>query len=172
MIRVVKIFCSMLFVLLIYSSSFANTRIYLLPEVKISGNSLKIGDIAVVEGPESSSVFNLVLTEKRSGSVIIDKREIQTFLTEKDFSKFTIFGNGVRVTFSSDSEKDAEVSRENVINSGDTVELTLFKNGVRVEVQGQSLAGGAIGDTVRVRVGKGRVLNGIVKGRGRVLLEI
>ena len=172
MIRVVKIFSAMLIVLILFSSSFADTRIYLLPEVDISGDSLKIGDIAVIEGPESSSIFNLVLTGKKSGSVIIDKREIQAFLTGKAFSKFTIFGNGVRVTFSRESEKEAEAGRENVINTGDTVEITLFKNGVRVEVQGLSLAGGAIGDTVRVRVGKGRVLNGVVKGRGRVLLEI
>jgi len=172
MIRVVKILCAMLLVLVMFSSSSANTKIYLLPEVDISGNILKIGDIAVIEGPESSSVFNLVLTGRKSGSVIIDKREIQAALTEKAFSRFTIFGNGVRVTFTRESEKEAELIKENVIKTGDSVELTLFKNGVRIEVQGLSLAGGAIGDTVRVRVGKGRVLNGVVKGRGRVLLEI
>jgi len=172
MIRLVKIFFAMLLVLLMYSSIFANTKIYLLPEVEIRGNILTIGHIAVIEGPDSSSLFNLELTGRKSGSVIIDKREIQSFLTGKDFSKFTIFGNGVRVTFTGETDKESGLSRENVINSGDTVELTLFKNGVRVEVQGISLAGGAIGDTVRVRVGKGRVLNGIVKGRGRVLLEI
>ena len=72
----------------------------------------------------------------------------------------------------SGSDKEGEAKKENIVNNGDTVEVTLLKNGVRVEVMGVSLAGGAIGDRVRVRIGKGKILHGIVKGRGRVLLEI
>ena len=172
MLRLVKIEFAMLLMLLSCSSLFANTKIFLLPEVEIGSSELRIGDIAVIEGPEASAIYDVVLAVRINSSIIIDKREIKSVLTERSFYGFSIFGNGVRVTFTSGSGSEGEVKNENIINNGDPVELTLYKNGVRVEVKGVSLASGAVGDTVRVRIGKGKILNAVIRSKGRVSLEL
>lgn len=172
MIRLVKIAAVFFIIFGISQSLYAFSRIYLLPEVEVGGADLKMSDIAVIEGKDSTLLYDIDISGIAEKKELIDKREIHGIITGMGFSGFVIYGNGVRISSSKITEDFVKSEKDLVIQKGDPVKISVIKNGVTVEMQGESLSPGAIGESVKVRINKNKVLTGTAANKGRVFLEL
>lgn len=170
-------FFSIVFCLLVITVSavtgYGSSKIYLLPEVEVTGDNIKISHIAVIEGTEAVSISDLVIPSylvKNEG--IIDKREIYGIITDSGYSGFVIFGNGVRINIRKEEKVFSDNVKDYAVNKGDNVDIIVLKNGVKIEIQGESLSRGQVGEVIKVSAGKKRIINGTVTGKRRVVLEL
>lgn len=172
MIRFVKIAAVFCIIAGISQNLYAYSKIYLLPEVEVNGEVLRMSDIAVIEGNDSALLYEIeipgIVEEKR----IIDKREIHEIISKMGFSGFAIYGNGVSVNSSKIIEDLFKSEKDLVIKKGDSVKIAVIKNGVIIEMQGESLSPGSIGESVKVKLNRNKVLIGTVAGKGRIVLEL
>jgi hypothetical protein len=132
-----------------------------------------MSDIAIIEGPEAVSIYDLEIPDayvKAAG--IIDKSDIYKIISNSGYSGFVIFGNGVRINVRKKSYSLSGSMKDYAVKKGESVDIVVLKNGVRIELQGESLSPGEIGETVRVMAGKKKVLSGTVVGKRRVVLEL
>lgn len=172
MIRLVKIAVIFSVILGISQSLFAFSRIYLFPEAEVSGETFKMSDIAVIEGKDSTLLYDIDIPGIAEKNRLIDKREIHEIISGMGFSEFVIYGNGVRVSSSKIKEGFLKPEKDLTILKGDSVKVSVIKNGVLIEMQGESLSPGSIGESVKIRINKNKVLTGTVAGKGRVVLEL
>jgi len=151
----------------------ADSKIYLLPEVERGGESLKMSHISVIEGSDAGSIYELEIPGSYvKGSGIIDKSDIYEIISGSGYSGFIIFGNGVRINPRVENYSLNVTEKEYAVKKGESVDIVVLKNGIRIELQGESISQGEIGETVRVMAAKKRILTGIVAGKRRVVLEL
>ncbi|MFA5518199.1 MAG: flagella basal body P-ring formation protein FlgA [Spirochaetota bacterium] len=172
MMRLVKIAVVFFIVFGISQSLYAFSKIYLLPEVEKSGADLKLSDIAIIEGKDSGLLSNIDISGIAEKKGLIDKREIHGIITDMGFSGFVIYGNGVRISNNKITEVFLKPEKDFIIQKGDPVKISVIKNGITVELQGKSLSSVSIGEGVKVRVNKNRVLTGTAASKGQVFLEL
>lgn len=172
MIRFVKIAAVFSIILGISQSLYAFSKIYLLPEVEVSGADLKMSDISVIEGKDSALLYDINISGIAEKKGIVDKREIHGIITGMGFSSFVIYGNGVRISSSKITEEFLKPEKNLVIQRGDPVKISVVKNGVTVEMQGKSLSSASIGERVKIRINKNKVLTGTAASKGQVFLEL
>ena len=173
MFRIALIILSVLLISGFTDNIYAISKIYLLPEVQIDSESLKMSDIAIIEGPDSISIYDLEIPGsyvKRTG--IIDKSKIYDIISDSGHTGFVIFGNGVRINIPKKNYGLSEINKDYAVKNGDSVDIVVLKNGVKIEIQGESLSRGEVGEIVKVRTGKKKILNGKVVGKRRVVLEL
>jgi hypothetical protein len=171
--RLAAIMFSVILISVFTGDIYANSKIYLLPEVEKGNGSLRMSDIAVIEGPEAVSIYDLEIPAAYVKSAgIIDKSDIYEIISKSGFSGFVIFGNGVRVNVRKKSYSLPGSMKDYAVKKGESVDIVVLKNGVRIELQGESLSHGETGETVRVMSGKKKVLSGTVAGKRRVILEL
>ena len=173
MFRIALIILSVLLISGFNDNIYAISKIYLLPEVHIDNESLRMSDIAIIEGPDASSIYDLEIPgyyAKKTG--IIDKSKVYDIISGSGYTGFVIFGNGVRINIPKKNYSLSGIKKEYAVKKGELVDLIVLKNGVKIEIKGEALSSGEIGETIKVKSGKKKVLNGTVAGKRRVVLEL
>ena len=153
---------------LIPLSALGEVRIYLLPEVELSGNEVRLGDIAKIEGAEPGKIRELMLPESIYRDTLVDRKEINDFLSGRIPESFFIFGNGVKTHFLLPEKTVIEDEKILLVKKGQSVNLTVRKGPIIIEISGKALGDGYENDDVEIRIKNGRIIKGRALSEGKV----
>jgi len=159
---------AVLLIIVIPLTAIGQMRIYLLPEVELNKNDVKLGDIAKIEGEDSGKSGDLLLPKDIYQDSLIDRKEINDFLSGKISESFFIFGNGVKLVFSLPDEITIDQEKVAVIKKGQSVDLIVRKGPIIIEMTGRALKDGYENEDVEVRLKSGRIIKGKALSEGKV----
>ena len=157
--------------LLIPLSVSARTGIYLIPEVETDKTGIILSDIAGIDGDQIVSTGAVPIPQSMYKDMIIDRKELNDYLTEVLKVNYTVFGNGVKLTFkkaSSDIIKEEEEEKVVLVKKGENVELLVRNRGISIEVRGRAMQSGTVDDEIDVRLKNGKVFRGKPFAAGKV----
>jgi len=159
-----KIFKGIIVLLLLFffnSTVFSYTRVYLMSDVTVNKEDVKVSDISMVEGDNADFILDIVIPPELYIDKIIDNKRLYDFLNANLSEKVFVFGTGVKVkhNFKNFKSSKSEV-KPPLIKRGDTVTLSIRKNGITIEVQGKALGNGREKDEVRFKLSSGKILKG------------
>ncbi len=159
----------------VVSSVYADTRIYLIPRVVSPGEELQLGRFARIE--------TSVRGNRETGDILIDKSlyedghigrgELSELLEKHIDGPFTVYGNGVAIVTDREFRRGMSGSGEQVVvKKGKTVRLVVRRNGVAVEVIGEAMRDGRVGEIIPVKIDRSRTVNGTVSSRKLVIVML
>ena len=163
--KVYKASITLLLLFFLSSDGFSYTRIYLMSDVSINKEDVRVGDICKVDGDNTSQVSDMVIPPELYIDKIIDNRELFDFLNSNLNEKVFVFGTGVKIkhtfNFKSQQNQDkASLVKPPLIKRGDILTLSIRKNGITIEVQGKALSNGDARDEVNFKLLSGKVIKG------------
>jgi len=157
--------------LLIPLSVSARISIYLIPEVELDNKEVILSDIAGIEGDQVKKIGENPIPQLLYKDGIIDRQELNNYLTSVAGQSCTIFGNGVKIRFKETEQPFIAAVKEEksvVIRKGELVDLVVRNKGIVIEMSGKSLQDGTEDDEISVRLKNGKVLKGKPLGAGKV----
>ncbi len=128
-------------------------------EVEISKENLIISDICKMEGDNIDSIANLIISPDLYRDSIVDNKELYDFISLTISDKLYIFGSGVKIK-KTIIKKESELVKPVMIEKGDTIELTILKNGITIEMKGKALNSGCEKEEIDFRLSTGKVVKG------------
>jgi len=151
-----------LFSLLYFQTEgFSYTRIYLLSEAEINKENLLVSDICKMEGDNIKLISNLVISPELYSDSIVDNRELYDFLSQSLDKNLFIFGSGVKVRKNL-VNKEKESDKIILVEKGKSVDLSIKKNGIIIEMKGKALNSGCENDEIDFRLSTGKVVKAII----------
>ncbi|GEM_PF-776117 len=165
----------LLLMLLLPLSASARVSIYLIPEVETYNRSLTLADIAGLEGDLDEQAGLLAIPPSLYKDLIVDRSELNDYLSMSLNRTFTIFGNGVKLSFKSNIPDESLVIKDEkpvIVKKGENVDLVIRKKGISIEMSGKSLQNGTEDDEISVRLKNGKILKGKPLGAGRVAVHL
>ncbi|HOP63076.1 MAG TPA: flagella basal body P-ring formation protein FlgA [Spirochaetota bacterium] len=160
-------------ILLIPLSASARVRIYLIPEIECGKQIIVLSDIAKIEGDYVLKAGSLVIPAKLYKDSIVDRRELNNYLSENLTGSYSIFGSGVKLSFRKTEDVivcEEEPEKTDLVKKGQMVELMIKKGNISIEMSGKALSNGTEDDEIDIRLKNGRVLRGRPCGEGRVIV--
>ncbi len=140
-------------------SGLCYTRIYLMSEAEINKEDLIVSDICKMEGDNINLISNLVISPELYKDSIVDNRELYDFLSLSLDKKLFIFGSGVKIK-KNIVKKEIESEKTILVEKGMSVELSIKKNGITIEMKGRALNRGCEKDEIDFRLSTGKVVKG------------
>ena len=124
------------------------------------GNDVRITDVARINADTvtSKKIGALIVPDKLYKDGFIDRQEIMSLLNVNGFSDCLIYGNAIRIV-EPRMYSEARVPRVPVILRGATVTLIMKNKGIRLTIKGIAQENGSPGDSIKVRVRKGQIVN-------------
>jgi len=165
-------FAAIILAISVPMAAMGQIKIYLLPEVTLSKNVVTLGDIAKIDGLEPSKSSELILLKDMYKDSMVDRQEINDFLSEKLSENYSVFGNGVKIEFNLPEKKIIEPDKVLLIKKGQSVDLVVRKGPIVIELTGKALKNGYENEDVEIRVKNGRVVKGKAVREGRVSAEL
>ncbi len=151
-----------LFLLYFKIQGLGYTRIYLMSEAEISKENLIISDICKMEGDNIDLISNLVISPDLYRDSVVDNKELYDYINLTIEGKLFIFGSGVKIKKNIIKDK-IELVKPALVEKGDTIELSISKNGITIEMKGKALNTGYEKDEIDFRLSTGKVVKGKVK---------
>jgi len=161
--------------LIIPLSVSARVRIYLIPEVERGEQEVCLADIAKIEGDSVLKAGLLVIPAKLYKDSIVDRSELNKYLSSNLSGSYTIFGSGVKLFLRKpeDVQPREELSvKTDLIKKGQKVELLIKKGSIRIEMSGKALNNGTEDDIIDIRLKNGTMLRGKPCGEGKVTVYL
>ncbi len=163
-------------ILMLPLSASARVCIYLIPEVEAYNRSLTLSDIASIEGDPAGQAGVLKIPQSLYKDFIVDRSELNDYLSMSLNQTFTIFGNGAKLSFKSNIPDESPVvikdDKPFIVKKGENVDLVIRKKGISIEMSGKSLQNGTEDDEISVRLKNGKILKGKPLGAGRVAVHL
>jgi len=155
-----KLLFSMFFILS-GSALFADVQIYLYSSVNKGEETLRIRDIARVEGfdEEQSLCEEIEINDAILADTYIDQRELSLLLRKKLKNSFIIYGTSVKVYEIASVPKGRAF-----IKNGERVKVLVKKKNITIELTGVAIKDAAEGSRIVVRCGK-KEISGIVNNK-------
>jgi hypothetical protein len=146
----------------------ADVRLYLYPRCEFEGQSLKIENIAWVEGEQESVelVKKIILSDKIWKDGYVDRREIDSILKNEQIGLYSVIGNSVRVikAVGVRAEKEKlEKLADHSVKRGDQVTVLVSSRKITLKTHGSVSKEAFPGDEVSVQLDKKRTVHGILK---------
>ena len=149
---------TLLLLFFLNSSGFSYTRVYLMSDVTINKEDVKVCDISKVEGDNADFILDMIIPPELYIDKIIDNKRLFDFLNSNLNGKVFVFGTGVKIKH---DFKSAQSSiKPLLIKRGDVITLSIRKNGITIEVKGKALSNGKEKDEVDFKLSSGKVLKG------------
>ncbi len=154
-----------------------DTRLYLHPAVSSAGNLL-LGEVARIESDEATAeaLGALPVDGALYADGYLDSREIRALLLSRGYAFHVgIFGTACRVNAAVDIARkttDVPEAGEVAVKSGDTVDVTVRKNGIVIQAPGTAIGDGRMGDKVFIRTRNSRRVRGVITGRSAVEVDL
>jgi len=164
-----RILC--VFFLLVPLSVSARVNIYLIPEVETDKKNLILSDIASIDDDRITQAGKIIIPQLLYKDCLIDRKELNEHLASIINQSFTIFGNGVKISFKEEENSsliDTKEEKPVIIKKGDLVELVVRNKKISIEMSGKSLDNGTEDDEISVRLKNGKILKGKPMGSGKV----
>lgn len=149
----------LLFFLYFTVNGLSYTRIYLMSEAETSKENLVISDVCKIEGDNIDLISNLIISPELYRDSIVDNKELYDFLSLTISDKLYIFGSGVKIKKNL-IIKESELTKKVLVEKGDTIELTISKNGITIEMRGKALTSGCEKEEIDFRLSTGKVVRG------------
>lgn len=164
-----RIILSVSAVFLLTQAAFAEMQIYLFSTAQMTGEELRVKDIAFVDGTEEESgpVKEIALSDVMLRDTYIDRRELSLLLRKHDIKDFSIYGTAVKIV----PAAEQLAAQSPAIRSGDKVKVIVIRKNIKLELSGSALKDAEIGAKVVVRCGDKKI-SGIVKDSKTVTCEI
>ena len=162
-----KVFISSLaFALCVFSGVdlFAAVRVYMLPEVLISGNAVYVQDICKIEGPGALKYLDIAVQPGCYRDNLIDRVELKNFLKSCFNEDVTVFGNGTMISWELKHEIKKEIVTARAVQRGDLVQVLVNTGNIKIRLTGRSLSDGAINDEIEIRLKSGKRIRCIITG--------
>ncbi|HNX24925.1 MAG TPA: flagella basal body P-ring formation protein FlgA [Spirochaetota bacterium] len=128
-------------------------------EAEINKEDLIVSDICKMEGDNINLISNLVISPELYKDSIVDNRELYDFLSLSLDKKLFIFGSGVKIK-KNIVKKEIESEKTILVEKGMSVELSIKKNGITIEMKGRALNRGCEKDEIDFRLSTGKVVKG------------
>ena len=166
-----KCFVSFFFCVIFTSGLYADVKIYLYPNVKISGAELHVGDIGFVEGSSEGAekMRECVIDRKYFCDAIVDRKELIEIASGEIDEPFIVIGSAVKLMEADGAEK---AEREVLVYKGDRVEVVLARRGIVLEFSGVIQADAAKGERVVVDMGKKGCVKGVLSADKKVEVHL
>ena len=165
--KVYKASITLLLLFPLSSDGFSYTRIYLMSDVTVNTEDVRVSDICKTDGDNTGLVSDMIIPHALYIDKIIDNKELLDFLNSNLNEKVFVFGTGVKIkhTFNFKSKQNqnhdkASLVKPTLIKRGDTLTLFIRKNGIIIEVQGKALSNGDARDEVNFKLLSGKVIKG------------
>ena len=140
------------------SSAFSYTRVYLKSDVTVNSKDVKVRDISMAEGDNADFILDMIIPPELYIDKIIDNKRLYDFLNSNSDERVVVLGTGVKI------KHNFRNSRSSIdpplVKRGDTVTLSIRKNGIIIEVKGKALSNGRERDEVNFKLSTGKVLKG------------
>lgn len=137
----------------------AYTRIYLMSEAEVTGKNVYVSDICKMEGDSTNLISGLAIPPDLYSDNIIDNSELFDFLSRSIDRQLFIFGSGIKIKRCVKAEV-AEPVKVLLIEKGKTVDLSIRKNGIIIEMKGRAMESGFGKDEIEFRLTTGKVVKG------------
>ena len=161
--------------LLVPVSVSARTGIYLIPEVETDKTGIVLSDIAGIDGEQLVSTGAIAIPQSMYKDMIIDRKELNDYLAEVLKVNYTVFGNGVKLTFKkavNDVIKEVKEEKTVLVKKGENVELLVRNRGISIEIRGRAMQSGTEEDEIDVRLKNGKVFRGKPFAAGKVAVRL
>jgi len=156
-----KIAIALLFLFFLSSNGFSYTRIYLMSDVTVNKEHVRVCDISKVEGDNADIVSDMIIPSELYIDKIIDNKELFDFLNSNLDEKVFVFGTGVKIKHNFKNFKSGQsVAKPSLIKRGDMITLSIRKNSITIEVKGKALSNGDARDEVNFKLVSGKVIKG------------
>lgn len=156
-----KYLIALLLLFLLSSSGFSYTRVYLISDVTVNKEDVKVSDISKVEGESADIILDMIIPTELYIDKIIDNKRLYDFLNSNIDDKVFVFGTGVKIKHNRPSIKSGRgLVNPPLIKRGDMINLSIRKNGITIEVRGKALSNGYARDEVKFKLSSGKVLKG------------
>ena len=161
---------SIIFLLIIHETLFAEIKIFLFPRIEIEDDNIAIRDIAVIDGSSLSldKIGKIEITKELYGDGYLDRKELGILLRKNIRDTVFIYGNAVRIfrrIEAKDNEEEISDDGEIVVKAGERVSLIIKKKGITVELLGTVVEEGRQGEDIKVKLKDFRVVRGRLKKR-------
>ncbi|HSV95886.1 MAG TPA: flagella basal body P-ring formation protein FlgA [Spirochaetota bacterium] len=157
--------------------SSAAVIVYLVSRAELS-KAPALGDVASIDAAPGirNMLLNLAIPEKALSDGYVDRREVEDLLAAAVSEGVLVYGNAVRVNRMVREEPAAQegsaVVSEQLVRTGDAVNVRVKNNGIIIELSGNALQGGARGDEVAVKLKGNRTLKGRVVQKSLIELAL
>jgi len=154
-------FKAVIILLLIFffgSDGFSSTRIYLMSDVTVNKEDVRVSDICKVEGDNAAVISDMIIPPELYIDKIIDRKELFDFLNSSLNEKVFVFGTGVKIKHNFKSRQNP--TKPPLIKRGDTITLSIRKNNIIIEVKGKALRNGDEREEVDFKLLSGKVIRG------------
>ncbi|MCL1864620.1 MAG: flagella basal body P-ring formation protein FlgA [Spirochaetes bacterium] len=150
-----------LLLLFIFSSNgFAYTRLYLMSDVTVNSENVKISDICKVEGDNVDEILDIIIPPELYIDKMIDNKRLYDFLNSNLNEKVFVFGTGVKIKHNFNLKNRQDSVKPVLVKRGDMITLSIRKNAITIEVKGKALNNGCEKDEVNFKLSSGKVLKG------------
>jgi hypothetical protein len=151
---------ALFFLFILYSDGFAYTRLYLMSDVTVKTEDVKVSDVCKVEGDNAEMILDMVIPAELYIDKIIDNKRLYDFLNSKVDEKVLVFGTGVRIKHNFVPKKIRDKEKPQLVKRGDVLTLLVRKNGITIEVKGKALKNGSEKDEINFKLSSGKVIKG------------
>ena len=156
-----KFVIALLLLFFFSSNGFSYTRVYLMSDVTVSSEDVKVSDISMVDGDNADFISDMIIPPELYIDKIIDNKRLYDFLNASQSEKVFVFGTGVKVKHNFKNFKNTKSSvKPPLIKRGDVITLSVRKNGIIIELKGKALSDGGEKDEVDFKLSSGKVLKG------------
>lgn len=161
-----RLVSSLVLVLSVFSGAqlYAAVRVYMLPEVIISGNVVYVQDICKIEGSGSAKYLELAIPAAYYADNIIDRAEVERFMKSCFNENLSVFGNGTMISWDLAQDVKKEINKNRVVRRGDSVQVVVNSGNITIRLTGKSLSDGAVNDEVEIKLAGGKRIRCIVTG--------
>ncbi len=140
--------------------------VYLYSRASAGAGGLRLADVGAIDADAESaaSLGEARFDEKAFADGFVDRDEVAALLRSAGAPDVIVRGAGVRVTAAA-----AEIpAKEVIVPKGGAVKFVVITGAVRITVPGTAAMDGAEGDTIGVKLRKGKTLRGVVRADGSV----
>ena len=163
--KIYKASIALLLLFFLSSDGFSYTRIYLMSEVTVNTEDVRVSDICKTDGDNAGLVSDMIIPHELYIDKIIDNKELLDFLNSNLNEKVFVFGTGVKIKHnyiakSKQNPAQPSLVKPPLIKRGDTLILSIKKKGITIEVEGKALSNGDARDEVNFKLLSGKVIKG------------
>ena len=153
-----KFIIALLLLFFLELNVFSYTRVYLMSDVTINKEDVKVSDISKVEGDNADFILDIIIPPELYIDKIIDNKRLFDFLNSNLSERVFVFGTGVKIKHNFKNKK-SEIDPP-LVKRGDVITLSVRKNGITIEIKGKALSNGSAKDEVNFKLSSGKVLKG------------
>jgi hypothetical protein len=157
--------------------AFAEIKIFLYPRCEADGKSVRVEEIAWVEGDAEKieAIKKILIDEKTYRDGFIDRRELARIFKDAKVEEYTIVGNSVRISKPTGDKAEKEKLEKlavHAVKKGDAVKVLIKSNKITLEIHGTVAKEAFPGDEVTVDLDKKRSVRGILHEERTVEVKI